>query len=824
MAKIINLKIENTCTIALDSSYTVKNNIFNNIFPITTLLKYKTTYENLIKKLNGNFYKNLIIAFPLYGSVSNNFKIDGQHFNQDIKSSAINNLLTDFIKKHKIKLLTEYPFENYKCLIYYNALNSYNLFKKNDTVLLICDNDTSIDIIIYYQKFVNYNQDFNNIHVIIPSDKYAYRLSENNIKYEILEKVNTTTLKKNDFLYLDFNFVLKDLYYARNNYGFQTLLSNFIIGIQTLNIHGDILMTVPQMTNRLLFDFLLYVGQYFDDAFIHESEFSYHEYHLNVIIFKNYNGEINVDKLIKINKQNYIYDPSGGYNFQMKNESELKLLKIVQKSSNPPNYYLNKIVTIDKNNKCDKIYEKYCQKMKNIIGNKIEILFDINNIELNQINIQQRIQENITYSISYLKSINLNIPDWIDADQYQKLFINTAIRYLMFDTTPFIKQFISKNKNFNMVLSHELNYTNSEHTENLKILSESVYKYIEKINKKKYKSIELFINFNHKKMQKYLFKMHNITINHNNISRAWIKIFEVYDSIGYFKNIINNTKNENITAFHICEAPGNFVNSSIYYVKNKLKKKYVWNGQSLVKGLPDQYNFMKQTRDKWDYGCDKSGDITRYNNLVYYFKKYKNVDSLVGDCGTGWSASSSRDILGISQMIYAILLPRIGGNFVIKTFALNFSVQFISLINAAINIFEKVYVFRSSRNIWSPEMYIVGINKLKLNEKQEQIFLDIAKSLDTSNNSDNKILYPTNYMPLEVGLEFEHYTQQIIDKFARIKKMFVYFSYNTDIYEKYKIGIEHALDQKNIRWLDRHMSDVITDVTTGYRNYYNIIK
>lgn len=77
------------------------------------------------------------------------------------------------------------------------------------------------------------------------------------------------------------------------------------------------------------------------------------------------------------------------------------------------------------------------------------------------------------------------------------------------------------------------------------------------------------------------------------VSRAWVKVYELYSKVKYFKNIEADT----INVFHICEAPGNFIMSSIYYTKNNTKiKNYNWNAQSLKNAdIGDEFGFIKQT-------------------------------------------------------------------------------------------------------------------------------------------------------------------------------------------------------------------------------------
>lgn len=393
-------------------------------------------------------------------------------------------------------------------------------------------------------------------------------------------------------------------------------------------------------------------------------------------------------------------------------------------------------------------------------------------------------------------------------------FINDVIRTILFTTKPFIKDFIYVNDYFDIILSDNIKYNKTEHSHNLFMLNESVYKDIEKVNYNLYKEVELFINKNQKKLQIFLKDEFNINMNGHIVSRAWIKVYEIYSSVNYFSNI----EEETINVFHICEAPGNFIISSLYYTQHNTKiKNYNWRANSLQNAdIGDMFGFIQNTRDKWDYGKDGTGNIMNYQNLKYYMSKYKGIDSLVGDCGMCWSnKSNTTQNLGTTQMLYALLFPRIGGNFIIKTFALNYDIQFLSLLYTAKHIYENVFIFRASRNLWSPEIYIIGKNKRKINKEQEDILLKMAERIDKGDK-----VYPINYLPIEFVMEFEYYTQHIIKSYTKIKKLFVYFARNQKMYETNKDLISKAIDRKNILWLNYHMRH-LEYPGRKYKKYYS---
>ena len=137
----------------------------------------------------------------------------------------------------------------------------------------------------------------------------------------------------------------------------------------------------------------------------------------------------------------------------------------------------------------------------------------------------------------------------------------------------------------------------------------------------------------------------------------------MYEMLSDIKLLEKCTKDNKINIFHTCEAPGNFISAISHYIKTHMPNiEHIWKAQSLKEGLHDQYGFMEKTNELWDYGLDNSGDIV--NNFSYYYDKYINCDMYISDCGQHWTNEKTK--LGLIQLIYALLLPRVGGGFIIK--------------------------------------------------------------------------------------------------------------------------------------------------------------
>jgi len=733
--------------------------------------------------------------------------------------------LLDKLKKHKYISLLKYPFTISVSVLFYEAFKFFNLLQKDTKTLIFAKNIAAMETFVYYQRYVNFSFKIKNLTVALSEynpkmDNYTTHnfMRTNRIKpIPFTSQLNNSNLKKLEnqisneynFIFIDIIMRIRELTTIRP-YSFQNTLSIITLALKKLSKGGDLMIYVPDITNKLVLNFYIYLGTYFETGFIYDSEKLTSFKNFSVLIYKNYKGiGKEIDKFYEINEQNYKCDSEGGKNYQITDQEEAKLIGN-QQPKNPPKCYLNSIVDLTNMNA---VYKNYKKIMKRRYEKKLLLLKNINYLYLNSSKVNEQLQRNIVYSISYYKKIGLNVADWIDEKGLKNYFFEKTLREALNIYNPYSEKMRYGCSELSIGNYKKLDYHNKDHMNNLYIISENAYEYIEKTDRRKYKNIELVFNYFQKKLQKFTYEKYNVNINKRYVNRAWIKMYELYHKTKYFKNLKSNT----VRALHICEAPGNFINSSIYYINNNTDiKNYDWYAQSLKGGdIWDEYGFIKKTMNRWDFGKDGTGDITSHNNLLHYFKKYKGIDSLVGDCGLPWSPESEKtNDLSVYQMLYALLLPKVGGNFVIKTYSVNFNLQFVSLLFTACAKYEQLYIFRSSRNIWSSEMYIVGINKKELTKKEEDNLLNISYKM-----SQGEIVYPVDRIPAEFGLEYEYHTQTLIGKFTEIKKFFVYLARNYKFFLSIKENLFSSLDRKNKIWLDKYMKH-LPNVASEYKKFY----
>lgn len=221
-------------------------------------------------------------------------------------------------------------------------------------------------------------------------------------------------------------------------------------------------------------------------------------------------------------------------------------------------------------------------------------------------------------------------------------------------------------------------------------------------------------------------------------SNGFTKLWEIYNT---FEFLISR-KSPNFKILHICEAPGQWVIATQYFISKKRRniKHHDWranslnpyNAENLEKYgnkdiIGDTYDMIKNNYGKWLWGADNTGDITRSSN-VRWFRNYcrkwagsENINIVAGDGGLG----THNDLVILSkidlgQLIMVSACSSIGGHCIIKHFTpymFQFPITkklydfFISYIYVYSLLFENVNLFKPyTSNPDSGEFYVIGRN------------------------------------------------------------------------------------------------------------------
>ena len=240
-------------------------------------------------------------------------------------------------------------------------------------------------------------------------------------------------------------------------------------------------------------------------------------------------------------------------------------------------------------------------------------------------------------------------------------------------------------------------------------------------------------------------------------SNAYMKLWEIYSSV--FQLVPNKN---HIKVFHLAEAPGQWINCTRHFLETKRRKveAYDWIANSLNHKHPtnikkfgkgifaDEYGFVKKYPDRWLYGADNTGDITKGKNIGWfneYMKKWqqddgKRIDLITGDAGMGSGANVK--LIDLQKIDYGQLCmvaasASRGTNCVIKHFSYltmdypesqEGSGFFVSFMYLYYLMFEEVRLIKphtSSPN--SGEYYVVGLRFIGIDDK---VLSKLIKCLD----------------------------------------------------------------------------------------------
>lgn len=290
------------------------------------------------------------------------------------------------------------------------------------------------------------------------------------------------------------------------------------------------------------------------------------------------------------------------------------------------------------------------------------------------------------------------------------------------------------------------------------------------------------------------------------VSRAWIKFYELL----FVTKIFDNLKGD-LKVFHICEAPGTFIMSTIYYLNRWNKNlKYDWDATTLnpkylsKNGIGDTYDLLKKYKDKWTFGFDGTGDITIEKNIKHYREICKDREFIIGDCGLPWGDDSIPGIvLYYSQMLFILYNLKEGGGCIFKQI-LNFGHKIIvDMVYLLYYCFDIVKVYKPTQNGFSGEMYIVctGYKKL-LKDKDFDILFAI---LDNKKDIHKKSIISEEYKK-EFIYQFANTLEKIIVNFNQaIDRQLFYADFWDYIKKEDREEIKRYIDIKNKDWVDTYL-------------------
>lgn len=232
------------------------------------------------------------------------------------------------------------------------------------------------------------------------------------------------------------------------------------------------------------------------------------------------------------------------------------------------------------------------------------------------------------------------------------------------------------------------------------------------------------------------------------LSRSYFKMIEL---VNFFKLLEENVSC--LKSFHLAEGPGGFI-EALVDIRNNKNDKYI--GMSIVDddndpnipGWKKSKNFLQEnTNVMIDHGIDGSGDILQLSNFKYCKETYGNkMHIITGDGGFDFSVdfnNQEHHILKLlfGQVIYALVMQKHGGHFILKLFDCFFQ-HTLDILALLSSMYEKVYITKPQTSRYAnSEKYIVCKNFIGPNcNKIYKHLYSVYETMITSEVPINKLL------------------------------------------------------------------------------------
>lgn len=316
-----------------------------------------------------------------------------------------------------------------------------------------------------------------------------------------------------------------------------------------------------------------------------------------------------------------------------------------------------------------------------------------------------------------------------------------------------------------------------------------------------------FITWNHLQNQIDVFKHLKHTIQTRSgaemVTNAWIKLYEILTCDHFIVNF------KNLKTFHLCEAPGAFIASLNHYLYSfNIDAKWEWYAQTLNSELTedktvlaDYYGLIGKYKNRWLFGDDQTGDITKKNIIKSYIndKRLQNINFMTADGGLQIPIPELNEQESyVSKIIYGEVLTILGclvkgGNAIIKMFlplAEPLTISVIYLINI---VFHETRIFKpQTSNSPNSEVYFI------LRDYKKNCDTIINKLIETIDEVDSDC-YLFNISEYFMR-EHEQISSAFIDRQIKSLNRCYYYYYNWDKINETKSEIKNNLNM----WMNKH--------------------
>ena len=297
------------------------------------------------------------------------------------------------------------------------------------------------------------------------------------------------------------------------------------------------------------------------------------------------------------------------------------------------------------------------------------------------------------------------------------------------------------------------------------------------------------------------------------ISQAWLKMYEIITDC----ELIPRNQKGAYRSFHLCEAPGTFINALNNYIRTKTSyTDFEWVAQSLhprLADIKDTYGLIKRHPTRWNWGADGTGDITQVKNIRHYMKLAREMGSIqlmTSDCGLPMGNPKYELVAFASYVALLAILPR-GGTMVYKILSPIDLPLIWNLIYITYTNFKELAFFKPVQNSQSREFYIIAKDYLGTEPQVIDKLLDIISRWSRLESSGYKAewleeldlfrdIYPEEFVAQVLAIS-EKLASNYVNSIERI----IYYVDNNDLLDShYTRHIDKYIKEKNEDWLDRY--------------------
>ena len=305
----------------------------------------------------------------------------------------------------------------------------------------------------------------------------------------------------------------------------------------------------------------------------------------------------------------------------------------------------------------------------------------------------------------------------------------------------------------------------------------------------------------------------------DSISQAWLKMYEIITDC----NLVPTGRKGVFKSFHICEAPGTFINCLDNYIHTKTKyDKFEWKAQSLRKSkdttkgtaFGDDFGLIKRNKDRWDWGVDGTGDITNITNIHHYAKVVKEmrnsisnqpIDLITSDCGLPMKCEGYEKVAFASFLAILYILPK-GGSMVYKILSPIDEPIILNLIYIAYTNFKDLIFYKPVQNSQSREFYIIGKGYLGTEQSIIDKLFNELKKFKTGEEID---IFNDKY-PEAFVRQMVQASTILADNFVYTIERQIYFVDNSEMITPDFINLFYDYyNEKNKDWIDKYKPQLL---------------